>query len=97
MYAVLAPVVVAFVGGDLRHLDFLRPLADGEDEHGRVGEIKRLRDLLGVERRDDQAVVAQLHRLQQHALGGDAEIHVNPLAFGNGRADDDVGRRLGAG
>ena len=87
---------MAFVGGNLLQLNVFIALADGEDEYGRVGERKLFLDFLCVECTDNDAVIAQFYRFQQHALRSDAHIHVQHLAFWNGVADNDEGFGLGA-
>ena len=66
-----------------------------EDQQRFVGQVEFLFDPLLVECADADAVQADLRCLEQHALGRDAQIHVDVAVLFDCRADDDKGIRLG--
>ena len=95
MRAVFAVIGVAVAGAYGHQFDLFDAFADGEDQQRFVGQVEFLFDPLLVECADADAVQADLRCLEQHALGRDAQIHVDVAVLFDCRADDDKGIRLG--
>ena len=75
----------------------LRRLSDGDDRQRIEREGEFAFEGLTVEGTDHDARQAHLRGLQEHALRGDPEIHIDIAVFRDGGAGDDEGFGLRTG